>query len=448
MPQHHRYRRVAAVALLGALAAACGSTKTGAQSTTTAGSGGDATGTTSGKLTASAPGVTATTIKIGFSYPDLGPIANILHQDNGPYDKVIKAIVDGVNKRGGVNGRKLEVSIGKFNPVVEADQLSVCTKFTEDDKVFAVLGGLLTDHNLCIAQKHNTVLMSAYGSGYNKAVVGKATAPWATTNASDERSFTALVKALDAQGKLKGKKIVIEGQTATSKALVDVAKSAVEGAGYKVTDTAVQDVDPSDTSAFNAADKVIAQRFKDEGADVFFIAGGTIQGAVYDSIGWYPAVYLPQTSLITAGAVTSPMAKFPFVGSVGNPGNADAAFDSPSMKQCRQDYKDSTGLDIQTIKQETAAKKSSGNAAMTSSCSLLTAFVAAATAAGPNLTQDTWKKGLEGLGKFPMPSALNASFGPGKYDAADAFQLQQHDPKWKLGDATDEFIPVGDPVNL
>ena len=58
-------------------------------------------------------------------------------------------------------------------------------------------GGFIGDANLCVAQQHSTALISAFGSGYNRSVLAKARAPWATGGASDERAVKALVELLD-----------------------------------------------------------------------------------------------------------------------------------------------------------------------------------------------------------------------------------------------------------
>src|SRR4051794_37364919 len=122
-------------------------------------------------------GVTDDAIKIGYSYIDLETLAKsgIIKIDQGPYEDIVKALVDDVNARGGVNGRKLEVSTAKFSPIGNEEQLAACTKLTEDDKVFAVLGGLLNDNNLCITQQHATTLV---GESYlNAGRLAKARAP-------------------------------------------------------------------------------------------------------------------------------------------------------------------------------------------------------------------------------------------------------------------------------
>ena len=87
---------VAALAAMALLAAACGTAST--TSTTTG-----ATGTTSGKPTASAPGITATQITLGSTQPLTGPAAPG-YSEIAPASQ---AVFDWVNANGGVFGRKI-----------------------------------------------------------------------------------------------------------------------------------------------------------------------------------------------------------------------------------------------------------------------------------------------------------------------------------------------------
>src|SRR5690242_6269339 len=144
----------------------------------------------SGALAATARGVTAATIKVGFSYIDLAALARtgIIKIDHGPYEQIIKALVDDVNANGGINGRKLQLFTAKYSPLGNTDQLAACSHLTEDDQVFVVLNGLLTDNNLCIVQQHQTALIGGTTTALTTANLAKARAPWASASATTDRS--------------------------------------------------------------------------------------------------------------------------------------------------------------------------------------------------------------------------------------------------------------------
>jgi branched-chain amino acid transport system substrate-binding protein len=126
--------RLMAVGVVAALAAAaCGSGSSGG------GSGGGGGGGGGGANTASAPGITATTVTIGTHQPLTGVAAP-------GYDEIAKAsqaYFDYINASGGINGRKITDKIldDGYDPaktVTDVHQLVL------QDKVFAIFNGLGT----------------------------------------------------------------------------------------------------------------------------------------------------------------------------------------------------------------------------------------------------------------------------------------------------------------
>jgi ABC-type branched-subunit amino acid transport system substrate-binding protein len=434
---------LAAAALL--LAAACTTS-----SDDGAGPGTGDTESTTGELTASARGVTADTIRIGFSYPDLDALAEsgLVKVSHGPYGEIVDALVDDINAQGGVNGRKLEVSIEKFSVLTAEEQLAACAKLTEDDEVFAVLGGFIGDNNLCVAQQHSTTLISGYGSGFNSVELAKARAPWVTWNASDDRAIEALVRVLDDQGRLEGKTIGVYGALASSEPLIDLTVTALEAAGYTVEETAINDAPATDGQAASSQDEVIAARFQDQGIDLVIVLIGYPPGANFDAADYHPEFYSPQTGSTAAGAFTNPYGEFPLVAGLSASGDPDEGYDTPEMQRCRDVWKRASGRDIKPASEELRDGESSGFTAMLTACTSLRIFVEAAEAAGPNLTPETWMQGLESLGTIALPSVPAASFGPGKPDGQDTFQLAVFNPEWTPDSDVPQFLPEGDPITF
>ena len=224
----------------------------------------DGSTTTAAPLTASAPGVTEDTIRIGVAYIDLAALAEsgLIRLDWGPVEDMARALVDDVNANGGINGRMLEVSFGPYLPIGNEQSLAACTKLTEDDGVFAVLGGFLADNNLCVVEQHDVALVSAFGM--NDERLARAQAPWASTAASDERALEALVQLLDQGGQLDGDTVGIYA-TPVSQSLGELAQDRLEAAGYSVGDLAVMDAPLSDLAAVSSQNRTIAQRMADAG---------------------------------------------------------------------------------------------------------------------------------------------------------------------------------------
>jgi branched-chain amino acid transport system substrate-binding protein len=94
---------MAAVAAVTLTAAGCGSSKSPTSTATTAPSGSSAPGSTSVPLTASAPGISATTIRIGYITSATGDASSTFA--DGP--AAAQARFDLQNAQGGVDGRKL-----------------------------------------------------------------------------------------------------------------------------------------------------------------------------------------------------------------------------------------------------------------------------------------------------------------------------------------------------
>jgi hypothetical protein len=399
---------------------------------------------------ASARGVSANTIKIGFSYPDLDALAStgLVKISWGPVEQVVTALVDDINRRGGVNGRKLQVSFGKFSVLANADQLAACSKLSEDDHVFAILGGFIGDTNLCAVQQHKTMVIFSYGAGYNEINLAKARAPFVTSGARDERSTKALVKILAQQGRLKGKTIGVYGALAASKPLIDLTVQELKDAGYAVKDTAINDAPPTDTQALNAQDKVIGSRFKDEGIDTVIVQLTVPPGTNWDNIGYHPTLFHPLSGLILSGAFTNPYDRFPLVAGLSASADPNQGYDSAPMRRCRAVWRQASGHDVKPPTEELKDGKSSGFTALSAGCTLLKIFVDAATEAGSNLTYASFTKGLESLGNIDLPSSPKSSFAPNKFDAQDSFQLMQFNPAWKSGSTVQQFLPLGTPVTL
>src|SRR5215475_15765160 len=130
--------RSALLLVIALVIAACGSgTKSGSPATTTAPSG--STASTAPLSTEIGTGVTDKTIKIGVALVDFECIAPYIQTTRIDEYKVYDAFIADINAKGGVAGRKLVPVYHTFCPIVPAPALALCTQFTEDDRVFAVL---------------------------------------------------------------------------------------------------------------------------------------------------------------------------------------------------------------------------------------------------------------------------------------------------------------------
>ena len=156
---------LAGMALLAVLAACGGSSKSGSSSTTAQ------RGTES---TALGVGVTPTEIKLGVALIDFNCVKDFVDSIRINQDQVYQAFIDDVNAKGGINGRKIVAVYDNYCPINTAGPLSVCTKLTEDDKVFAITGNFFDssgDGQTCVTKQHQRVLLSF---NLTQAIIDKA----------------------------------------------------------------------------------------------------------------------------------------------------------------------------------------------------------------------------------------------------------------------------------
>src|SRR5260370_2685715 len=155
--QRNRVRMVRAsiaTALLAGLFAAYGGPgrSSSASSTTARGKGSTAPGVV----------VTPTEVKLGIALVDFTCIRSFTDSIRENQNQVYQSFIDDINAKG-VVGRKLVPVYDSYCPIGTAGPLSVCTKLTEDDRVFAVIGTFIDfsrDAQPCVATQHQPVLMT------------------------------------------------------------------------------------------------------------------------------------------------------------------------------------------------------------------------------------------------------------------------------------------------
>jgi branched-chain amino acid transport system substrate-binding protein len=126
--------------VLALIVSACGAATTPAPTTGAASASAAAPAPASAK--AAVPGVTDTEVVIGGWGPQDGPAGFY-----GTIDRTIDAFFKKVNEDGGVNGRKVRF-IFENDSYQPAKTVAAVKKLVEEDKVFALLGGLGTPNNL------------------------------------------------------------------------------------------------------------------------------------------------------------------------------------------------------------------------------------------------------------------------------------------------------------
>jgi len=122
--------------LVALLLTACGPASTAPGATTTA--------TTAPTTAPVVPGVTATEVVVGSWGPQDGPAGAY-----GAIDRTVDAYFKKVNDEGGINGRKIRF-IYENDSYQPAKTVAAVKKLVEEDKVFALVGGLGTAQNAAV----------------------------------------------------------------------------------------------------------------------------------------------------------------------------------------------------------------------------------------------------------------------------------------------------------
>jgi branched-chain amino acid transport system substrate-binding protein len=244
MRRAHRLWLPALLAILALLATACGRGSSG-------GSGGSGSN-------GSDPGITASSIKLGGSYPFSGPASAY-----GTIGVSAKAYFDWLNAKGGVNGRKIEFTTldDGYEP---ARALQNAKQLVEQNKVFALFNTLGTANNLAIwdyanQQKVPQVFVatgaSAWGADPSKHPW---TIGWQPDYVSEARVYAEYLK----KNKPNAKVAALYQNDAFGKDLLNGFKSAVQGSGISV--TAAESYEVTDPTVDSQVSKLATSK-----ADVF-----------------------------------------------------------------------------------------------------------------------------------------------------------------------------------
>lgn len=380
-----------------------------------------------GELGATARGVTADTITIAYTYLDFDLLVEMGLNPAGWGDQELafQSIVDHINANGGINGRQLEVIYEAYSPLGTEDAEAVCLRVTQDHEVFAVVGGFLgpaEEANTCIAGLQETILV---GGVQSEERLAEARAPWITDRPLRTRQAEILLSLLEQEGMTEGKTVAL----VTNVDAQDVRGAVRDTLGEFGIDPVVDlliDAPIGDIVAEDAAWTPIAERIRGSGADVVMIAGNpfsTVRNLAAHGIDvelWA----LDQEALraITAEAehARGALAAAPLTG--------QALWDDETMRECREIFT-AANPEVEIIEPD-ALEEGDENwpQGIGVACRFLRLFQEVATAAGPELTQESFREAAAAMGSFTIPGQPFASLGPDKHDSNDSFQLVEFNP--------------------
>jgi branched-chain amino acid transport system substrate-binding protein len=244
MRRAHRLWLPALLAILALLATACGRGSSG-------GSGGSGSN-------GSDPGITATSIKLGGSYPFSGPASAY-----GTIGVSAKAYFDWLNAKGGINGRKIEFTTldDGYEP---ARALQNAKQLVEQNKVFALFNTLGTADNLASWDylNQNKVPQVFVATGASEFGADPSKHPWTIGWQPDYVSEARVYAEYLKKNKPNAKVAVLYQNDAFGKDLLNGFKSAVQGSGVSV--TAAESYEVTDPTVDSQVSKLATSK-----ADVF-----------------------------------------------------------------------------------------------------------------------------------------------------------------------------------
>lgn len=387
----------------------------------------DTTETTTGELTASAPGVTADTITVGYSYLDFDLLKEMGLSSSGFGDQELafQTMVDALNEDGGINGRQVEVVYEKYSPLGTEDAEAVCLRLTEDNEIFAVLGGFLgpaEPANACIVGQQETILVGGVQSPERLA---EAQAPWITDRPPRTRQADILLNLLESEGMLDGASVALVTNV-DAQETHDAIVEAMGEYGIEPVEDLALDAPIGDIPAEDAAWSALGERIRSSGADTLLVAGNpssTIRNRA--ALGLEVDIWaLDQETLLNLGtSVNTEDARGVLSAApLGDP------LEHESFAECRETY-EAANPDVEILPpeelEETDEDVLSG---LILACHYVDLFEIVATEAGADLTNESFAEAIEGLQEFSIAGQPFASFGPDKFDSNDSFRLVEFDP--------------------
>lgn len=389
-------------------------------------------------LTATDRGVTADTIKVGFTIINLGGTQELGYATGIRTDasQAIDAYVDYANKRGGVLGRKIQAVKVSPDLINASDQRQKCLELTETNAVFAVMDSiafLYETATACITAEHKTILINGNpGSAEN---VRRGFPYHVSVQKDDNRKMKDLAVAAKGAGffdPAKGFQKLGIFEDACSPTVFDAPKDGLKAH--------LRAVGVSDWSEFRSDCDVASQQrsgpqavlqFRQDGVTHVLVASQSAALKSYlnaaKAANYFPKYFAGDYVNLASGQVAKGFEPQGFNGALGvtqtHAGEGAIGKPLPPLAQtCSQiltdhglppvqyNGADDLGRDIETLML----------------CENFLLFLQTATDTGPNLTRASWISQLSNVGEYRAAFSDFARFTPrGKMTGGDTTKLMQ-----------------------
>ena len=252
------------------------------------------------------PGISGKSVRIGFIVPNPKTAAGgtgFVEGESGDAKVQVLAMVKYVNEQGGLAGREIDPVIRVVDSATDSVQQenAVCTGFTEEDKVFAVVltGIREASARSCFAQA-NTLMIDAGSSplsgGEFSALKPYLWAPSFTPIENYAQTLATGLREQDFFGPDVKVGVLIESERNLDEAFSTYMKPIITAAGVKEMTTATFDTSSPGTQGSSAGAAV--NGFKARGVNRVIFLGRPDMAGFFTSIA-APQLYAPRLSIGT-----------------------------------------------------------------------------------------------------------------------------------------------------
>ena len=225
-----------------------------------------------------AVGVSPKSLKVGIALVDYGCVKQFVDSIRVNEQQVYQAYISDINAKGGIAGRKIVPVYDSYCPLGSAGALAVCTKLTDDDKVFAVIGTFVDfsgDAQTCVAKQHHRVLLafSLTQAIMSQSPPGLIVYPGAT----NERTVKVLLALLARKQALKGKKVAVLGGSAEAGTVNTTIVPGLRKRKVPLGTTAILSINgTADTTAAQSQLDSFIEKWKGEHVNAIFLSGDEV----------------------------------------------------------------------------------------------------------------------------------------------------------------------------
>jgi hypothetical protein len=387
------------------------------------------------ELTASWRGVTEDTIYVGASMLDFGLLVELGFSPAGWGDQagIWDALIDDLNDRGGINGRMVDITSEFYSPLDAADAERVCAILHQDNETFANLGGFVGPAggaDPCVPGTNNTIMVGGEISSAEE--LAQANVAWFHTGPTVEFQTINLFNLLVQTGKADGAKVFTMGGAAAADEEAFVIEQ-LEARDIEVVGSALIEAPDGDTIAQDNEMAVAFERFKASGANTLMVFGtpsAYIRGAGAAGLTGEIAIWTNDSGgLGNLGATI--VDKSIADGTLVSTGPTDEEIwnDQAFQDQCVAPVQERMPESDFRNPLEYAPEEDNWFNALRRYCHVLAIFETIATAAGPDLTPETFEAAAYGPpgDDFQIPGIGPASLSPDKRGAQDGVRLSVYD---------------------